>query len=229
MSVPTLTDEEIAIFEQEKLNKESLVQTYLDAIPQTIARTAELETQDGAFKKFFDYYNDDIISQYDIEYRALTGRFIVVPITETDIQKPASVESHRTTPTLPVTDVIRVPEFDGGGTGIDVINEEQHIADQAGVEDALENGYVSGGGFNSGTATTNSSLDSSSTTLDILDNTNPLTISIGDVFMVEDGADFAVVEVTSVTDNIGSNPPFDFTYGIDFVVTPTGTIAASVD
>lgn len=226
MSVPILTTAEKNQLQKEVARQQNFSESLLAQIPAKQARAAELAVVDGAFKKFFDYYNDDIISKYDIEYKALNGRFIIDPITEADVEGPANIDgSVRTTPSLPVTDIIRVVEFDGGGTSIDSVNESQHILDQADIEDTLVNGYPSSGGFDDSTANTNSSLDSGSTTLDITDSTNPLTISIGDVFVVENGVDLAVVEVTSVTDNMGGDPPYDFTYGISFIVPPSGTIS----
>lgn len=228
MASPTLTDAEIAQLEKDKAAQESAAETILNAITNKTAKAAEYAVSDGAFKKFFDYYNDDIIGQYDAEYRALNGRFIVSPIVEADITGPATLDlSHRTTPSLPDTDVVRIAEFDGGGTSTDIDNEEQHISDQADIEDTLVNGYTSSGGFNPATAQTNSILDGSSTTLDVVDSTNALTIQIGDTIIVEDGSSLAVVEITSVTDNMGGDPPYDFTYGIDIIVPPASPIPAT--
>lgn len=225
MAAPTLTQQEIDQLEAEKAKLEDQVTTLNNAVAAKEARAIELSVADGAFKKFFDYYNDDIIGQYDDEYRALNGRFIVSPITEADVVGPATLNATvRTTPSLPQTDIIRVTQFDGGGTSTDLVNESEHISDQASLEDALVNGYPSSGGFNPATAETASSLDSLSTTLDVIDNLNPLTIQIGDVIVVTSGGDFSVVEVTSVTDNSTLPPPYEFTYGIDILIPPSGTI-----
>lgn len=227
MPSPTLTPAEIAQLQAEKAKQENFRDAMDAAVPAKQARAAELAVADGAFKKFFDYYNDDIIGQYDAERKALNGQYIAAPITEADIVGPATLNgSVRTTPTTPVTDIIRVAQFDDSPLIVDNANESQHISDQADVEDTLVNGYPSGGGFTPATAVTASALTPSSTTLDVNDPTNPLTIAVNDVFVVIDVGDLAIVKVTSVTDNMGGDPPYDFTYGIELIVPPSGTISA---
>lgn len=230
MSAPTLTPEEIAQLQAEKAKQENFRDAMTAAVPQKQARAAELEVADGAFKKLFNYYNDDIISKYDDERKAQNGEYIDSPITEADIEGPATVDgSVRTTPTTPITDIIRVPEFDGGPLLVDPENEQQHISDQADVEDVLVNGYPSGGGFNPLTAQTSSALTGASTSLDVTDATNPLTIGVNDIFLVIGLSDLTVVKVTSVTDNMGGNPPYNFTYGIEILVPPSGTILSGAN
>jgi len=227
MPAPVLSPAEIAQLQAEKAKQENFRDAMQAAVPAKTARAAELAVADGGFKKFFDYYNDDIIGQYDAERKALNGQYIAAPITEADVVGPAEVDgSVRTTPAMPVTDIVRVAEFDGGPLIVDPLNEVQHISDQADVEDTLVNGYGSGGGFNPATAVTASALTPSSTSLDVNDPTNALTIAINDVFLVVDMGDLAVVKVTSVTDNMGGDPPYDFTYGIELIVPPSGTISA---
>jgi hypothetical protein len=229
MPAPILTPEEIAQLQIEAARQQNFADSLAAAVPAKTARAAELAVADGAFKKFFDYYNDDIIGQYDAEKEALNGIFIIDPITEADIEGPANIDgSVRTTPSLPVTDIIRVPEFDGGGTSTTLINETQHIADQAIIEDQLVNGFPSSGGFNPASAVTDSVLNSASTDLSILDPTDPLTIVVGDFLYITDGVNFAILEITSVTNNMGGDPPYSFTYGIDFVYAPAGPITSGV-
>lgn len=227
MPVPILTPTEIAALERQKAAQQNFADTLAAAIPLKQAKAAEYAVTDGAFKKFFDYYNDDIIGQYDAEYRALNGRYIPLPIVEADIVGPASIDpSSRTMPTLPQTDIVRIAQFDGGGTSTDPVNETQHIADQNSVENTLVNGYPAGGGFDPLTAVSDSSLSSGSTSLDVTDPTNPLTIAPGDYFVVSDGVNLAIVQVTTVTDNLGGDPPYEFTYGITVIIPPAAPIAA---
>lgn len=232
MPAPVLSPAEIAQLQAEKAKQENFRDAMQAAIPAKTARAAELAVADAGFKKFFDYYNDDIIGKYDAERKALNGQYIAAPITEADVVGPAEVDgSVRTTPAMPVTDIVRVPQFDGGPLIVHTVHEQLHITDQSEVEDTLVNGYGSGGGFTPATAVTASALTPSSTTLDVNDPTNALTIAINDVFLVADLGDLAVVKVTSVTDNMGGDPPYDFTYGIELIVPPSGTIAsgASLD
>src|SRR3990172_6387187 len=110
MPVPILTAEEIAELIQLRDQQQGFADLLNAQIAQKAARAAEAAIRDGAFKKFFDYYKDDIIGQYDAEYRALDGRYIVSPIVEADVIGPAEVNfAVRTTPSLPATDIIRVP------------------------------------------------------------------------------------------------------------------------
>lgn len=223
---PTLTPEEIAALTKQMNVELGAVETFNNAIPAKNAKAAEYGVTDGAFKKFFDYYNDDIIGRYDAERRALNGVYIPLPIIEADVVGPASIDpSVRTTPSLPATDVIRIAQFDGGGTSSDPANETTSITDQAAAENTLVNGYPAGGGFDPLTAVSDSALTPSSTTIDVVDPTNPLTIAIGHYFVVGDGVNVAVVQVTSVTDNLGGDPPYEFTYGITMIIAPAGTIA----
>lgn len=230
MAAPTLSDAEIAQLQKEALKQQSTIDTLNAAIPAKAARAAELAVADGAFKKFFDYYNDDIIGNYDTEQKALNGIYIVDPITEADIEGPANIDgSVRTTPSLPDTDLIRVTEFDGGGTSSVSITEPSYIADQANIENRLVNGYSSSSGFNPGTAVTTSNLSSASTQVSVTDPSNALTIIVGDFLYFQDGTYFAIAEVTGVTDDMGGDPPYNFTYDISFVSPPAGTISSGVD
>jgi hypothetical protein len=225
MAGPILTDEEKAQLEKDIIVQKAAAEAFTAAVPLKQARAVELAVTDGAFKKFFDYYNDDIITHYDAERKSLNGQYIAAPIVEADITKVAELDGdHRTTPTLPATDVIRISEFDGSPLIVDNSNETQHIADQAIIEDALVNGYTPAPTI-TGTTVTDSALTSSSTSLDVVESVGPISFSVNDIFIVSDGVDVAVVKVTGVTDNLGGNPPFDFTLDIELLLAPSGTLA----
>ena len=231
MAFPTLTQEEMAQLEIEKATEEGVVEVFLNAVPANLARAAELAIVDGSFKKFFEYYNDGVIGQYDAEQKSLNGDYIAAPIVEADITEPASQNlSHRTSPTLPAVDLVRIAEFDGGPLINTTVNEIVHIADQAAVEDALVNGYAGTSPTVTGTSLTATALTSASTTLDMIDANGPMAFSIGDVFVVHDnGTNAAIVQVTGVTDNAGGDPPYDITLDITFLVAPVGTLAIGSD
>lgn len=181
---------------------------------------------DSAFKSLFNWYNDAIIGKYDAEKKAINGVFVTSPVVEADIiGVAANPPSGRLVPTPPSTSIVRVPEFDGGNTSVATDYEQKHILDQAEVEDILENGYPPSSGFTAGTAITATALTGASTTLDVEDPTNPLTIAINDIIVIEDVSDIAVIRITSVTDNMGGDPPYEFTYGIEVLVPPTGSLA----
>lgn len=224
---PSLSPAEIAQLQKEKARQQNFADAMTAAIPAKAARAAELGVADGAFKKFFDYYNDDIIGKYDSERRALNGAYIAAPITEADVQGPASLNgTWRTTPTSPVTDIVRITQFDGTPTLTDPLNETQHIADQLVVETTLVSGYGAIH-FNPATCITDSALTSGSVTLKVKDPTNPITIVTNDIFVVAGGGDLAVVKVTTVTNDLGGDPPYKFTLGIQILVPPSGTIASA--
>lgn len=228
MAAPVLTPEEIAQLEKERIEAIGVRDAMLSAVPLKTARAAELLVADGSFAKFFTYYNDDIIGQYDAERKELNGDYIASPIVEADITNPASLIASRTTPSLPATDIIRIAEFDGVPLILDSDNEQQHVIDQAGPEDVLQNGISGTVPTVTVTSLTASALTASSTTLDMIDTFGPMSFTIGDVFIVHDGGtDAAVIEVTGVTDNAGGNPPYDITLDIDVIIAPAGTIASS--
>lgn len=224
--MPTLTADEIAQLQAEKAKQQNFKTAMEAAVPQKQARAAELAVADGAFKKFFDYYNNDIIAKYDAERKALDGQYIAVPISEADVTGPANLDgSCRTTPTSPTTDIIRVAQFDGGPLITTALNETQAIADQAEAEDVLANGYGSGSGFNA-TTETDSALTSASTTLKLTDPTTTFNIPNGSVLVVEGTGDIAIIEIVSVSIPITGVAPYEATYNISIIVAPTGTIAA---
>jgi len=130
--MPSLTQAEIDQLNVELVRQQNVVDSFEAAIPQQQARQAELEVADGAFKKFFDFYNDDIISKYDDERKALDGFYIASPIVEADIVGPASLDlTVRTTPTSPVTNVVRIAQFDGTPLASTNTNETFAISKQS--------------------------------------------------------------------------------------------------
>lgn len=231
MAKPTPTASQIAAIEAEVQDKQTQQTALNDSATLQDPIIAQKQEIDDAFKALFDYYNDDIIGAYDDERKAINGTFVPSPVVEADILAVGSnPPSGRLVPTPPATDIVRIDEFDAAGyTGSTDDNELQHISDQANIEDILQNGVSGTNPTLTSTSVTNSSLDASSTTLDMIDNTGPMSFSVGDVFVVTSGTDAAVVEVTGVTDNMGGDPPYDFTLDITVLVAPAGTISAGAD
>lgn len=231
MAAPTLTQAQIDQLNAELARQQNFATQLTAQIPAQIARAAELSVADGAFQEFFQYFNDDIIGNYDNERRFLDGTFQADPITEADIIGPANIDGTvRTTPSLPDTDIVRVPEFDGGNTSIDAANETQHIIDQADAENTIQNG------FGSGTPTTAETTDplTAATTVLGVEDTVAITISPGDVYVVASsggGSDLAVIQVDSVTDTTmpPMMAPFTADLGITIIVPPTGSIAVGAE
>jgi len=228
MPAPILTPQEIQQLQKEAARQQNFADALTASIPAKAARAAELAIADGAFKKFFDYYNDSIIAKYNDERKAISGIFQTFPITEADVVGPATLNTAvRTTPTLPATDIIRVPEFDGGNTSTTLLNEQQHIADQVLTEGRLVNGYTPQPTLNA-TTLTSTSLTGASTTLGITDAVSAPSFAVGQFFAVKDLTTSAIVKITSVTP-VGVPPPHNFTLGIQVIVAPAGTINSGAD
>lgn len=181
---------------------------------------------DEAFKDLFDWYNDKIIGKYDAEKKAINGIYIVAPVVEADILGVgATPPTGRLVPTPPIQDIVRITQFDGGGTASVVNYEQKHILDQADVEDVLVNGY--GPGTFPLTLTTFTSITPTSTTLSLTDTAVPIAIVANQVFIVTDGVNLAVVKCLTITPNDpGPPPPYVSDLTIQLIVPPVGTIAA---
>lgn len=228
MAKPTPTASQIAAIETvvaEKTTQQAAFVTTAALQDDIIARNQEV---DDAFSALFDYYNDDIIGQYDAERRAINGEFVPSPIAESDILSVSSnPPAGRLVPTPPATDIVRVDEFDAAGyTGTDEDNELQHISDQEATEDLLQNGITGTFPTVTGTSQTTTAVTSASTTINFTDAVGPMSFSIGDEFLLKDATAAALIRVTGVTDNMGGDPPYDFTVDIEFIVEPLGTIAS---
>lgn len=230
MAKPVPSPSQQAAIEQEvaqQTNQQNALTESAGLQDAEIARKTEV---DNAFKDLFNWYNNDVIGKYDAEKKAINGVFVTSPVVEADITSvAANPPSGRLVPTPPATDIVRITEFDGGGTSIAANYEQKHIADQALVEGYLQTGYPPSSGFNPATAETDASLSGVSTTLKVTDATNPLTIAVNDIIVIEGTSEVAVVKITSVTDDMGGDPPYNFTYGIVFLVAPTGTIASGAE
>lgn len=220
MPAPVLTSQEIAELKVEKETNTNSAALFTAQIAIQNAQAAKFGLVDSSYKKYFDYYNTNIIGQYDAERRAINGQYIASPITETDIQNPASTTASRTTPTLPATDVVRIAEFDGGPLIVDPLNEQQYIIGQT----ALENGLVFGYGSLTFSVTirTSSAITPTSTTLSLLDPSSAITLAPGDTFVVSDGSNSAVVQVITITTS--GTGPFSASLTILLVVPPSTTI-----
>lgn len=228
---PTPTAPQQEAIEQEILNKTTQQAAASESAALQDDVIAQKQLIDNAFSDLFDYYNTDIISQYDSERRAINGTYVIAPVTEADLTAvAANPPSGRLVPTPPASDIVRIDEFDAAGySGLDSNNELQHIINQGSIEDSLVNGVSGTNPVVTASSVTTSALTSSSTTLNMLDDTGPMSFAVGNVFVVYNGSDAAVVEVTSVTDNMGGDPDYDFTLGIIVRVAPTGTINPGAD
>lgn len=224
MSGPVLSPTEITQLIKEKTRAESASATYAASVSALNARAAELAIVDGAFKKFFDYYNIDIIGKYDLELKAINGLTRTLPILEADIVACASLAGNRIQPALPATDVIRISNFDGNPTTTDSFNESQFITDQAPIETTLVSGY--GGSAPSASILTNTSLTSSSTTLQLKNLSTTFSLSPGSTYVVTNGGNLCVFKILTFVMQVSPvPPPYIADLTIELIVPPAGTIS----
>jgi hypothetical protein len=223
MPGPTLTDAEKAQCKKEAAKATSAAATFTSQIAAQTARAAELAVVDGAYKKFYDYYNG-IITAYDLERKQIDGQYIAAPIIEQDILDCAN-GAGRVVPSLPVIDVVRISQFDGTPLITNPTYELLAITKQADAEDVLVHGY--GSGTYAMTTMTATSLTPTSTTLQLTDASATFTIAPGTVFIVSTLTDFAVVVVdTFVPVTSPVPPPYVANLTIHYLIPPTGTIPA---
>jgi len=220
MAAPTLTTGEVTQLQTDQAIQQNAATAFTAQVPAQNARIAELQVSDGAFKKIFDYYNDQIIGQYDAEQRALNGLFISSPVIEQDVIDVSNLTG-RLLATPPVTDIVRVPEFDGGGTNTDPLNETQQNIDTQTTANVLVNGYGSG---TATTATAITTLTPSSTTVSVT-NISVETIQVNDIYILDDGLNIAVIQIDSIADGGGANPPYLTDLGVTIIVPPPSLVS----
>ncbi len=227
MPGPTLTPEQIAQMKKESAKATAAAETFTAQIAAQQARAAELALVDSAFKSFFDYYNDQIIVKYDAERKLLNGNYVAAPITEADVLSCANLAGGRIQPTMPATDVIRLPQFDGSPLIVDPINEIQLMTDQATAETTLVSGF--GGSPLSPTVVTDSAIATGVTALKLTDPTSAFYIAPNQVFIVSNGSDFAVIKaITAVLEDDPVPPPYVMNLDIEILVQPTGTLSTGL-
>lgn len=224
MPGPTLTPDEIAQMEKEQAKATAAAATFQSQIAAQQARALELAKVDSAFKKFFDYYNDDIIGKYDAERKLIDGKYVDTPVVEADIVAVATLAGGRCQPSLPATDLVRITQFDGTPLLQEPTDYEfPKLADQAEAEDRLVNGWPAAAP--AATVLTSTALTPSSTTLELTDLLLTFSITPGDVLVIKTLTDLAVVKFTSFTMGVTPPPPpYIATCNIQLIVPPTGTI-----
>lgn len=225
MPGPTLSPAEITQLTKEKAKAESAATTFANAVAGQNARAAELAVADGAFKKFFDYYDTNIIGKYDLEQRWINGRVLTSPIVEADIISCASLAGGRIQPALPATDVIRISQFDGTPTTTNADHELQHIIDQAPKETVLVSGY--GGTTPAASIVTATSLNAGSTTLQLTDPALTYSLAPNSVYVIKVPGDLIVFKVLTFVMQVSPvPPPFVANLTIQVIVPPSGTITS---
>lgn len=239
MAIPVLTPEEQALLEKEFIKQKSIRDGLIESKAAKIQKIAEAQEIDDIFNKFYEYYADTVVTNYDNEWQNLTGRYfpsyfqqvdppgspILIPngnITEYDLEQAAIANGYgRLTPTMPDTAIIRIAEFDGGNTGITEDNESDNSLKVLEILDILQNGI--NGSVNS--ATTTSTITPTSTQVNI-SQAPTVTISAGDEFVVQSGGNVSIIRVTAVNNVITVGPLQTATLVFDFILVPAGNIGS---
>lgn len=225
MPGPTLSPTEIANLTAAAAKATASAATYQSQIAAQQAEAAKLAVTDGAFKKFFDYYDTQIITQYDLERTQINGQYIDSPVLEADIVACGSLAGGRIQPALPVTDIIRIPQFDGTPLLQNPTYELQAIPEQATAENVLVNGY--GGSSPAATILTDDPITPSSTTLKLKDASTTFSIAPNSVFVVQNGGDLAVIKILTFVMQVSPvPPPYIANCTIQVIVPPAGTIVS---
>lgn len=224
---PVLTPDEVAQMTKESAKAKAASETFTNQIAAQQARAVELSKVDSAFKKFYDYYDTEIIVPYDQERKAINGEHVANPILEADILACANLQGGRLQPALPSTDVIRVPEFDGAPVVIAPNNELANIDSQIDAETALVSGY--GGTPLPPTVLTDSNINAMSGSMVLTDPTATFSVAPGDMLVISENNDFAVVKVLTFTmDTVPTPPPYNAVLTIEVVVPPLGLLQAGL-
>jgi hypothetical protein len=228
---PVLTTEQLAQLAADKAQKQSLITTMTNQIAGKEAQIAKYALSDSAFQVYFNYYNDDIIGQYETESKSINGYYIEEPINESDLEGTANVDGNsRTTPNMPETDIVRIAEFDGGPLVQDSNYEALRISYQEDLEDQLVNGFPFTGTL-SLTTMTSTSVNGSSTSVELTDAAS-FEINVGDYFVVIGLGSVAVLKATAVVVTPPTEPPpmipepSTATITVEVIVVPVGTIAS---
>jgi len=243
MSAPILTSEQITALTDTKAVADAGV---LGAIESAAAWNTVLIQQqkvDDAFKAFFDFFDGDIIVQYETERRFLDGQAIASPIVEQDILNFVNeITTSRLWNDTKIPE--RIAEFDGGPL---VATDDEHENFLLPAQDNITSDLQTFTGQISldAAAVTSTSLTASSTTLDI---STPVTetVSPDDLIFIGNGSDAAIVKVITATQggtcsgetnppqvtesaciaDGGAWTPGDLELTIQVIIPPIGTIAS---
>lgn len=195
---------------------------------------------DNAEKKVFDFYDVSIIGTYEDEREQLDGTYVEDPVTKAELDLVGQLDStQRLFPTNPVTEPIRIDQFDGtplittdneiSGVPSDLASSTQldtepyWLARQAEREDWLANGF--GGTSPTITATTFivEAVTPATTqiTVQTTVDTENAVFAVGDTFVAKDGSNQVGIKVVDIVSQINGDPDAGFCTGEDNPVQTT--------
>jgi hypothetical protein len=181
------------------------------------------QTAEDSNKKFFDKQNTIIIS-YEAELTALNGVIITSPIVEQDIIDRSNFTGRLWDPAQVEKELIRIPEFDGGGTTTNIDSESTRAA--SAPYSAILNRLTAG--LTTTTAVSGAvqgSITPVSTSFNVAFNASALA---GKEFIAWGGGKSFIGLCSTVTDN-GVDvpipiPPTAWVVNFTFISTFTGTL-----
>lgn len=224
MAKPTLTPAQLEAVKQTIANQTTQAEAMRESAELQIVEIDRAQKVDQAFAGLFNHY-DGIIKAYDDERKAINGEFVISPIVEADIQGAAdNPPSGRLLPNPPISDLVRIVEFDAAGyAGYDGNNELANILAQALIESTLTSGTPGTSPSLGLGAATSTALSPISDTLTVT-ATSGLAFSTGDVFIVYGAGDAAIVEVLNATSH--TPPAIGYDLDIKLLLAPDAIIGA---
>ena len=232
MSCIPLTASQKAELQTERNKLQSRIDKYNSIAGDRVTKEASRQEVDSAFQTAFLYW-DGIVVNYENEREELTGEYVEDPIVEADMNNPGSLIASRTTPENPVTDIIRITQFDGtplittdneisgviddvGTTQLDI--EPYWMAKQATIESWLSSGFGGTSPTTSGNMSVVEAITPTTTSITIESSapTESFNFQIGDTFVIKQGSNQVGVLVTNVVSQENGDPDAGF-------CTPTAT------
>jgi hypothetical protein len=208
----TLTPEETDTLQRQYVQLTNSIATRQAAVDAQDGVIADAENADNAEKKVFDFYDEDIIRQYENEREQLDGSYQESPVTKAELDDLGALNpSNRLYPTLPQTAPLRISEFDGGGlvtTDNEIIFQGQTVIDsepfritkQLERQDWLANGLGGTMPVVDPTALVVGAIDQNTTTIEIQEDPGGISsFAVGDRFLVVSGSEQIGIEITSIT------------------------------
>lgn len=221
----TLTSLEIASLLAERSKLVSSIEKRQEAIDAQDDVVAAATANDNSEKKAFDFYDIDVIGNYESEREELDGQYVDTPITKTELDNIGKlISTERAYPALPDTEPVRIDQFDGTpliqtdneipGVVPDPLSpvqldiEPYWVSKQGDRETWLQSGF---GGTSPTITPTTFIVDAiTPTTTQItvqttVDTENPV-FAVGDTFVAIQGGNQVGILVTNIVSQVNGDP-----------------------
>lgn len=218
MAQPTLTPEERELIQGQK-------DLFDMGAAGCDAQSSAMQTQidrytgmDDAMKKFFNYNGEHTVRHYELERRWMDGQDLDTPVVEQDLLNYANNTGRLLNLADPYSLVpLRISQFDGAPLyHVNSTNEADQIVAMDTPISHLLTGYTTLSLLNTTTLT---ALTPSSTSVTISNTTAPLSIVPGNLLLLHDATQLAILRVQTVTPVAGPPtppPPPPYNYVVTF-------------